>query len=80
MAGGIVPHSGGIKAGTRAVEVGVDVAGKVAVCVAIGVAVAGKTAWVTKLHASREKIKHPKAIRFNFMIYLYVVIARRVGG
>jgi len=67
VAGGVVPHSGGIKAGTRAVEVGVDEEVEVAVCVAIGVAVGGKTACVTKLHARRDKIKHPKAIRFNFI-------------
>jgi len=71
VAKGVFEHSGGIKAGTRAVAVGVEEAVTVAVCVAVGVMVGGMTICVTKLQARRDKIKLPKTIRFIFIRYLY---------
>ncbi len=45
--------------------VAVAVAG--AVAVVVGVVVGGRIACVTALHANRDKIRNPKAIRFMFM-------------
>jgi hypothetical protein len=50
--------------------VGVRVTVAVGVGEAVGVAVGGKTICVTKLQARRDKTKHPKKIRFNFILYL----------
>ena len=42
----------------------------VTVTVAVGVAVGGKTICVTKLQASKDKIKSPKRIRLIFIHHL----------
>jgi hypothetical protein len=49
---------------------GIRVAVCVAVTVGVGVAVGGKTICVTKLQASRGKIKKPKIIRLILILYL----------
>jgi hypothetical protein len=64
VARGTAAHSGGTKAGTSGVTVGVGEAVRLGVIVNVGVAVGGSTICVTKLHASRDKIKIPNAIRF----------------
>jgi hypothetical protein len=49
--------------------VGVEEAVAVGVIVAVGVAVGGKTIWVTKLHAKRDKTNNPNTIRLIFIFF-----------